>query len=111
MNIQPGDSSAQIPDIRPSGIPGLNREVHLFGDSGKVMTVFWPFQPTDFDKLEGLGFSSLADLKKTAASTGRMIRMQDMGPPDANDVRPRPALDRQRPSGPVGAATGGPAKP
>ena len=111
MNIQPGDSSAQIPDIRPSGIPGLNREVHLFGDSGKVMTVFWPFQPTDFDKLEGLGFSSLADLKKTAASTGRMIRIRDMGPPDANDVRPRPALDRQRPSGPVGAATGGPAKP
>ena len=111
MNVKSGDYSDTIPDIRLSGIPGLNREVHLFGGSGKVITVFWPLQSSDFDKLQSLSFSSLSALKRTAATTGRMIRISDMGPPDANDVRPRPAIDLQRPYGNAGATPGGPALP
>jgi hypothetical protein len=105
-----GDNSPQIPDIRLGGPVGMNREVHLFGDSGKTTTIFWPFQPSDLEKLEGFRFSSLTALKKAAASTGRIIRIPEMGQPDANDVRPRPALDRPA-YGAGGTAATGPEKP
>jgi hypothetical protein len=105
-----GDNSPQIPDIRLGSPVGMNREVHLFGDSGKTTTIFWPFQPSDLDRLEALRFSSLTTLKKAAASTGRIIRIPEMGQPDANDVRPRPALDRPT-FGAAGAAATGHEKP
>lgn len=110
-DIRPGDDSPEIPDIRTSGIPGLNREIHIYGASGKTMTVFWPIQPSDFDRLEGLSFSSLKALKKAALSTGRTIRIPDMGTPDANDVRPRPALDRLPPPVAGDGAANGSEKP
>lgn len=88
--------STCIPDIRADHPAGLNREVHLFGASGKSATVFWPFHADEFGKLDRLRFSSLEALKAAARATGRLISIGDMGTVDANDIRPRPALEPQR---------------
>ena len=85
-----------VPDIRADNPANLNREVHLFGASGKCATVFWPFHPDEFGKLDRLRFSSLEALKSAAEATGRVITLDDLGPVDANDIRPRPALESQR---------------
>lgn len=111
MDSPQGNTPAQVPDIRLGGPLDLNRELHLFGDSGKTMTVFWPVQASDFEKVESIGFSSLTALKKSAESTGRIIRIKEMGSPDANDVRPRPALDSQRPPAAGGSTPKVPEKP
>ena len=94
---QPGPMERPgIPDIRVDNPANLNREVHLFGASGKSATVFWPFHPDEAGKLDRLRFSSLDAVKAAAEATGRVITIGEMGTVDANDIRPRPALEPQR---------------
>jgi hypothetical protein len=76
---------------RPAGLGFEGEEHRYYSGAARYTGLFWPVTEEGAGKaLRNLGIISVTAFKRDAEQRGYYLEMNKLGPPQANDVRPRP---------------------
>jgi hypothetical protein len=77
--------------VRVSGVNPIGQEHRCYASIGSYTGLFWPVTPDEAElSLASVSLLSLEEFKRESQKRGCTLRLDDLPPPSANDLRPAP---------------------